>query len=510
MNVSLKLRFILLIGSLCVVAGGFGITAFLMSRNLVAKVAALDTSSQVIRRHLDGDMMHDALRADVEGALLAVLDKDQRRIEGALVDATHHAERFRAQVAANQTLELSPAAHAALARLPVPVENYTRLCERLAHLVVTDPAAARAEFPAVEAAFEELEKLQDDASNLLVAENTEARAASEAASTLFMRVLLITFGIAGIIYGSLVYQLNWLVKLMHGVLVELDQTTKGTMARASQLAEVSATLSEGSSSQAAASEQSSSSLVSMAEMTTRAASSALSAKELANRARQSADASTGDMQEMQNAMRGIQESSGQVSKIIKTIDEIAFQTNILALNAAVEAARAGEAGLGFAVVADEVRSLAQRCAVAARETTQQIAEAVDRSQQGVRLSAKVASNLDGMTTLARELDTVIASIASVAQEQSGGIQEVTSAVGQIDQVTQTNAAHAAEVTQLVAELRTQADKLRRPITSLVVLLYARSPREGMPPPANAAPAPAPAPVVKSARPAVRSKRELVA
>ena len=481
MKLTLKVRFFLLIGLLCLVAGGFGITAFLMSRNTLAKVAALDVSSQAIRQHMDGDMMHDALRGDVQSALLAASNQDHAQEQAVLADVARHARTFRTQLAANLQLPLSPELHHALQTLQEPVENYTVACERIAPLAFSDLAAARAALPEVERRFRELEQLQDDVSNRLLAENTRDRAASEAAGQLFMRVLVSTFGIAGVVYGFLVYQLNWLVNLMHGILVELDQTTKGTLARAAKLTEVSATLSDGSSSQAASSEESSAALEEMAGMTRSTAENALSAKTLANRTRQSADASMADMREMQRAMQGIQESSGQVSKIIKTIDEIAFQTNILALNAAVEAARAGEAGLGFAVVADEVRNLAQRCSVAARETADQIAEAAHRSQQGGQLSAKVAGNLDGMTTLARELDTVIAEIATAAQEQNQGVSQVTASVSQIDKVTQANAARAAEVTGLVEELRAQADELRRPIASLVMLLYARPPREGRPP-----------------------------
>jgi methyl-accepting chemotaxis protein len=182
----------------------------------------------------------------------------------------------------------------------------------------------------------------------------------------------------------------------------------------------------------------------MSGMTKRSAEHARSAKDLANRTRLSADASLADMREMERAMQGIRDSSIEVAKIIKTIDEIAFQTNILALNAAVEAARAGEAGLGFAVVADEVRNLAQRSAVAARETARQIADASQRSTEGHRISTKVSASLGGMATLTQELDTLIGEIATASQEQSEGITQVTSAVSSIDQVTQTNAAHASD------------------------------------------------------------------
>ena len=132
----------------------------------------------------------------------------------------------------------------------------------------------------------------------------------------------------------------------------------------------------------------------MSTMTKRNAENAQKANDLAKQARTAADKGAGDMQAMTAAMEAIKVSSDDIAKIIKTIDEIAFQTNILALNAAVEAARAGEAGMGFAVVADEVRNLAQRSAQAAKETAAKIEGAIAKTAQGVEISGKVAKTLE--------------------------------------------------------------------------------------------------------------------
>ena len=169
-------------------------------------------------------------------------------------------------------------------------------------------------------------------------------------------------------------------------------------------------------------------------------------------------------------MSTIKTSGDDIAKIIKTIDEIAFQTNILALNAAVEAARAGEAGLGFAVVADEVRSLAQRSAHAARDTSAKIAGAIASTSQGVEISAKVAQTLSDILTRARQVDELAAEVAGASHEQSQGIDQVTQAVGQMDQVTQTNAANAEESAAAVEELNAQAAALKHSVTELLALV----------------------------------------
>ena len=201
-------------------------------------------------------------------------------------------------------------------------------------------------------------------------------------------------------------------------------------------------------------------------MAKRNAEGADRAHDLTSQTRTAVDAGTADVQAMNRAMEAINASSDGIAKILKTIDEIAFQTNILALNAAVEAARAGEHGAGFAVVAEEVRALAQRSAVAARETADKIEDSVAKSRHGAEVCAKVANGLTQIAQKTREVDALVAEIAQASKEQTQGIEQVNSAVAQMDRVVQQSAARAEEGAALAQELSAQSTSLQRTVEEL--------------------------------------------
>lgn len=241
-----------------------------------------------------------------------------------------------------------------------------------------------------------------------------------------------------------------------------------------QMEATSVALSEGAGSQAASLEETSASLTEIASMTKQNSANAQSAKELSNDTRATAEAGSSEIREMEEAMSAIKASSDSVRKIVKSIDEIAFQTNILALNAAVEAARAGEAGLGFAVVAEEVRNLAQRSALAARETGEKIEDSVSKSERGVQISSKVANSLQAIVAKAQKMDQLVGEIAAASQEQSQGIGLISTSVTHVDQVTQSTVSGAGESAAAAAKLRVQADNLRESINELVRMVGGRS------------------------------------
>jgi methyl-accepting chemotaxis protein len=238
----------------------------------------------------------------------------------------------------------------------------------------------------------------------------------------------------------------------------IDSSSKNTIF-ATEISTASQSLADGATTQAASLEETSSSLEEVAAMTKRNAEAAGHAKTLSAEARATADTGAGRMQAMQVAMTGIKDASQEITKILKTIDEIAFQTNILALNAAVEAARAGEAGAGFAVVAEEVRALAQRSAQAARETAAKIEDSVAKSGEGVTISADVARHFETIQQQIRQLDSLVAEIASASAEQSSGIAQLNTAISEMGSVTQQNAATAEESAAAAAELNSHAAEI---------------------------------------------------
>jgi methyl-accepting chemotaxis protein len=251
-----------------------------------------------------------------------------------------------------------------------------------------------------------------------------------------------------------------------GVTANLDRSALHTASAARQVSMSSNQLSSGASEQASSVEETSTSLEEMSSMIRATADNAQKAKALASDARTVADAGTLTMAEMVQAMTAIGTSSGEVAKIVKNIDEIAFQTNILALNAAVEAARAGEAGAGFAVVADEVRSLAQRSAAAAKETADKIEAAILSSRSGFECSARVSQSLKQIAEKVNSTDALVADIASAATEQAQGIEQVNNAMSQMEKVTQSNAATAEESASAAEELDAQAETMKDLVAQL--------------------------------------------
>ncbi len=226
------------------------------------------------------------------------------------------------------------------------------------------------------------------------------------------------------------------------------------------MAEASLKMSDGASEQAASLEETSSMMGQFANASKTNLENASGANILMQESIVVVNKGVESMNRMVGAMDSIKSSSSEVSKIINTIEEIAFQTNLLALNAAVEAARAGEHGKGFAVVAEEVRNLAQRSALASKDTATLIEDAVKNADHGSDIVNEVSEALESISSNANKVGTLISEISTASNEQGQGVKEVTDAIEQVNDVVQTNAA-ATE------ELSSQADELKDMVSTLM-------------------------------------------
>ncbi len=251
---------------------------------------------------------------------------------------------------------------------------------------------------------------------------------------------------------------------------ELSDGAEQIASAAEQVAWSSQRLAQGSSEQAASLEDTSASAEEIAAMTRKNAENSQSAAELMSAVDRHVKDGNQTLERMIESMDQINSSSSRISKIIKVIDEIAFQTNILALNAAVEAARAGEAGMGFAVVADEVRNLAQRSAQAAKDTAALIEESIATSREGSEKLTQVTEVMREITESAAKVKTLVDEVSLGSQEQSRGVDQISKAITQMSQITQSAAASAEESASASEELSAQSSTMRGVVEELQALV----------------------------------------
>jgi len=263
------------------------------------------------------------------------------------------------------------------------------------------------------------------------------------------------------VLGNSLHLLN---EKLNDTLREIDLSAEQVASGSKQIADGSQILAQGSTEQAAAVQQLSASISTVAQMTKENADMAERAAMLANEIKVSAEKGSGQMSEMMTAVKDINESSQNISKVIKSIDDIAFQTNILALNAAVEAARAGQHGKGFAVVAEEVRNLAAKSAVAAKDTESLIADSIAKAELGSKIADETSESLTEIVAGIGESNQIIVEIAKSSEQQTESISQINTGIDQVAQVTQQNSATAEQSAASSAEMSNQSSMLEQLIS----------------------------------------------
>ncbi len=313
-----------------------------------------------------------------------------------------------------------------------------------------------------------LSSLSEDIGNKAFSAELEAVVASNSQQRWFaLTLFLVAATLAVVAIVTLERQIS---SPLRELTQRLEEGANQVASSAHELSSSGQLLADGASQQAASLEETSASSEEISSMAQRSADDCQSTAALVTMSQKKFDETNVSLRQLMNAMNEINASSGKVSKIIKVIDEIAFQTNILALNAAVEAARAGEAGMGFAVVADEVRNLAQRCAKAAQDSTEIIGESILRSNEGKKKLDDVVTSIEAVTSESVKVKVLVDQINVASTEQTRGIGQISRSIQSMERVTQSSAATAEESASAAQELTVQSNLMREIVSSLSLMI----------------------------------------
>ncbi len=290
---------------------------------------------------------------------------------------------------------------------------------------------------------------------------------SNTGNTIFFVLFLVTLFITVFVW--------WLVSkiitnpIVH-VITELSESADQVSSASSQMSKSAQEISEGASEQASTLEEVSSSMEELSAMTKQNADNAASSEKLSKVSKKNAEQGNESMKSLGEAMYMVDASAQEMGKIIKNIEEIAFQTNMLALNAAVEAARAGEHGRGFAVVAEEVRNLARKAGDFAKSTAALVVETMDQIKNGTEVSKKTMQMFDEIVKDANQVNELASEVSAATQEQARGLNQVTISITDMDKVVQSNAANAEESSSIGEELNAQAVGLQSMVERLMEII----------------------------------------
>ena len=457
------------VGTLVVLTFGLGITTFLgisSVRDRIRMIVEVTVKKQTLAHSMDRNISF-AMGA-TKGILMRGLQGDHAAMERNIQDFTTYADALQSDINLMRALDAQSDTVLALRDMQDTLD-----AGRLSVASLSKAAEAAdmvAAFSAYDKDIRALETRQkQDAVRMLEVQETglgrveQATEAYVASVRWIVGLLLVLSCSAGLV---LILRIRHINGTLRSAVLELAEVSVQIASAASQVAASSQSLAQGASEQSATIEETSSASTEINSMARRTTENSHASAQMVVRSQEGFEKANQSLAEMLSAMDGINSSSQKISKIIKVIDEIAFQTNILALNAAVEAARAGEAGMGFAVVADEVRNLAQRCAQAAKDTADLIEESIQRSHGGRVKVDQVAVAIRAITAESSKIKVLVDEINLGSVEQSSGIEQISRAITQMEQVTQSSAANAEQSAAAAEQLNAQAEHMKDVVEAL--------------------------------------------
>jgi methyl-accepting chemotaxis protein len=439
----------------------------------------LDRSTGPIARKLAlaGNIKAGAngMRTGQRGILLNALQKDSRGLEATRKDYHARHQKVTDLIAEIKPLLTTERGKPLVDSLESDVNQHAASFQQISDLCeagkIEEAAAIYRQHGAPAGAA--MEKTASDLMSLEteLMQQSAAIGAQKKVQARWMAILMSLFALAAM--GILVWVQRDICAALLNIAEQLGQGADQVAGATGQLSSAGQSRAQGASEQAAALEETSAGTQEVSSITHQNASNSKTAADMMSMVDGRVAEANRALDQMVASMQGITASSGRISKIIRVIDEIAFQTNILALNAAVEAARAGEAGMGFAVVADEVRNLAQRSAQAAKDTAALIEDSITKSNDGGTKLELVSLAIRSITESAGKVMVLVDGVHAGSQEQSKGIDGIANALVQIEQVTQRSAASAEETASAGEQLAAQSETLRNIVRQLETMVGAQ-------------------------------------